>query len=162
MREIVPKQWKKIMQAIKQALTEANARPFQSRYFSKPKHEAQDALMGRTHYVDDSTLRYFHARITDARPIMEGLFFEIMESSSKDMHNTARGFRVVVFDVFGEPVYRPSIDDMKSTSAAAHKAYVKDFAIDPAAHYAQKLQGRAHALAREAEALTKAAEQVTA
>jgi hypothetical protein len=152
----------KIMQAIKHALTEANARPFQSRYFSKPKHEAQDALAGRTHYVDDSTLRYFHARITDARPIMEGLFFEIMESSSKDMHNTARGFRVVVFDVFGEPVYRPSIDDMKSTSAAAYKAYVKNFAIDPAAHYAQKLQGRAHALARESEALTKAAEQVTA
>jgi hypothetical protein len=150
------------MQAIKQALTEANARPFQSRYFSKPKHEAQDALAGRTHYVDDSTLRYFHARITDASPIMDGLFFKIMESSSKDMHNTARGFRVVVFDVFGETVYRPSIDDMKSTSAAAYKAYVKNFAIDPAAHYAQKLQGRAHALAREAEALTKAAEQVTA
>jgi len=68
----------------------------------------------------------------------------------------------VVFDVFGETVYRPSIDDMKKTSAAAYKAYVKNFAIDPAAYYAQKLQDRAHALAREAEALTKAAEQVTA
>ena len=150
------------MQAIKKALIEANARPFQERYFSQPKHEAQEALIGRTHYVDDATLRYFHARITDARPIMEGLFFEIMESSSKDMHNTARGFRVVVFDVFGETVYRPNIEDMKSTSAAAYKAYKADFAIDPAAHYAEKLQSRARILAREVESLTKAAEQVAA
>jgi hypothetical protein len=150
------------MQAIKKALIEANARPFQERYFSQPKHEAQEALLGRTHYVDDATLRYFHARIIDARPIMEGLFFEIMESSSKDMHNTARGFRVVVFDVFGETVYRPGIEDMKSTSAAARKAYKTEFAIDPAAHYAEKLQSRARTLAREAEALTKAAEQVAA
>jgi len=151
------------MQAIKKALIEANARPFQERYFSQPKHEAQEALLGRTHYVDDATLRYFHARIIDARPIMEGLFFEIMESSSKDMHNTARGFRVVVFDVFGQTVYRPGIEDMKSTSsAAARKAYKTEFAIDPAAHYAEKLQSRARTLAREAEALTKAAEQVAA
>ena len=151
-----------MIQTIKQALIEANARPFQSRYFSLPKYEAQDALMGRTHYVDDSTLRYFHARITTALPIMDGLFFEIMESSSKDMHNTARGFRVVVFDVFGETVYRPNIEDMKSTSAAAYKAYKANFAIDPAAHYAEKLQSRARTLAREVESLTKAAEQVTA
>jgi hypothetical protein len=150
------------MQAIKKALIEANARPFQERYFSQPKHEAQEALLGRTHYVTDSTLRYFHARITDARPIMDGLFFEIMESSSKDMHNTARGFRVVVFDVFGEPVYRPNIDGMKSTSAGARKAYKTDFAIDPAAHYVEKLQSRARTLAREVESLTKAAEQVAA
>jgi hypothetical protein len=151
------------MQAIKKALTEANARPFQERYFSQPKHEAQEALLGRTHYVTDSTLRYFHARITSARPIMEGLFFEIMESSSKDMHNTARGFRVVVFDVFGETVYRPGIEDMKSTSAAARKEYELDFAIiDPAAYYTERLQSRARTLAREAEALTKAAEQVAA
>ena len=150
------------MQAIKKALIEANARPFQERYFSQPKHEAQEALLGRTHYVDDATLRYFHARIIDARPIMEGLFFEIMESSSKDMHNTARGFRVVVFDVFGETVYRPGIEGIKSTSAAARKAYKTEFAIDPAAHYAEKLQSRARTLAREAEALTKAAEQVAA
>jgi hypothetical protein len=150
------------MQAIKKALTEAHARPFQERYFSQPNHEAKEALLGRTHYVTDSTLRYFHARITSARPIMEGLFFEIMESSSKDMHNTARGFRVVVFDVFGETVYRPGIEDMKSTSAAARKTYKTEFAIDPAAHYAEKLQSRARTLAREAEALTKAAEQVAA
>ena len=151
-----------MIQTIKQALIEVNARPFQEHYFSQAKHIAQEALLGRTHYVDDSTLRYFHARITDARTIMDGLFFEIMESSSKDMHNTSRGLRVVVFDVFGETVYRPNIDGMKSTSAAARKAYEKDFSIDPAAYYAEKLQSRARTLAREVESLTKAAEQVTA
>jgi hypothetical protein len=150
------------MQTIIDALHKNNIRTFQERYFSQPKHEAQEALRGRTHYVDDSTLRYFHARITAARPIMQGLFFEIMESSSRDMHNTARGFRVVVFDVFGETVYRPSLDDMKSTSTAARKAYDKDFTIDAAAHYADKLKARADRLAREAEELTQAAKLVTA
>ena len=150
------------MNPIIKALREIDARPFQERYFSQPKHEAQEALQSRTHYVDDSTLRYFHARITGARPIMEGLFFEIVESSSKDMQNTARGFRVVVFDVFGSTVYRPSLQDMKSTSAAARKAYEKKFTIDAAAHYAEKLQGRARQLASEAEAMSKAAAEVAA
>jgi hypothetical protein len=150
------------MNPIIKALREIDARPFQERYFSQPKHEAQEALQGRTHYVDDSTLRYFHARITSARPIMDGLFFEIVESSSKDMNNTARGFRVVVFDVFGSTVYRPNLEDMKSTSAAARKAYEKEFTIDAAAHYAEKLQGRARQLASEAEAMSKAAAEVAA
>lgn len=150
------------MNPIIQALREANARPFQERYFSQPKHEAQEALQGRTHYVDDATLRFHHSRITAARPIMDGLFFEIMESSSTDYGNTTRGFRVVVFDVFGSSVYHPSLQDMKKTSISARNAYKKEFTIDPAAHYAEKLQSRARILAREAEALTKAAEQVAA
>jgi hypothetical protein len=150
------------MQAIIKALREANARPYQERYFSQPKHEAQEALQGRTHYADDSTLRYFSARITAARPIMEGLFFEIMESSATNMENTARGFRVVVFDVFGEAVYRPGLQEMHRTSAQARKAYSASFNIDPAAHYAEKLQSRARTLAREAEAMSKAAAEVAA
>ena len=150
------------MKTIIDALHKNNIRTFQERYFSSAKHEAQEALRGRTHYVDDSTLKYFHARITAARPIMEGLFFEIMESSSLDMRNTARGFRVVVFDVFGETVYRPALDDMKATSTAARKAYDKHFSIYAAAHYADKLKAKADRLTREASELTQAAAQVTA
>jgi len=150
------------MKIIIDALHKNNIRTFQERYFSQAKHEAQEALKGLTHYVDDSTLKYFHSRITSASPIMEGLFFAIMESSSRDMHNTARGFRVVVFDVFGETVYRPTLDEMKATSIAARKAYLNDFAIDAAAHYADKLKARANRLTREASELTQAAEQVAA
>ena len=150
------------MKTIIDALHKNNIRTFQERYFSQPKHEAQEALRGRTHYVDDSTLRYFHARIIDASPIMKGLFFEIMESSSLDMNNTARGFRVVVFDLFGEIVYRPSLDGMKATSTAARKVYEKNFTIDAAAHYTEKLKSKADRLTREAAELTQAAAQVTA
>jgi len=148
------------METIKKALHAANVCTFQERYFSQAKHEAQEALSGLTHYVDDSTLKYFHSRITAASPIMEGLFFEIMESSSRDMHNTARGFRVVVFDVFGETVYRPTLDGMKATSAAARKAYKATFTIDAAAHYAEKLKSKADRMTREAEDLYDAAAQV--
>ena len=150
------------METIKKALHTANIRTFQERYFSQAKHEAQEALRGLTHYADDSTLRYFHSRITSARPIMEGLFFEIMESSSRDMRNTARGFRVVVFDVFGETVYRPTLDGMKATRTAARKAYLKDFTIDAVAHYAEKLKAKADRMTREADDLYAAAAQVKA
>lgn len=150
------------METIKKALHAANVRTFQERYFSQAKQEAQEALRGLTHYADDSTMKYFRSRITSARPINEGLFFEITESSSRDMHNTARGFRVVVFDVFGETVYRPKLEDMKATSTAARKAYLKDFTIDAAAHYADKLKARADKLTREASELNQAAAQVTA
>ncbi len=150
------------MQTIIKALREVDARPYQERYFTTAKAEAQEALQGRTHYVDDSTLHYFAARITSARPILDGLFFEIVESSATNIDNTARGFRVVVFDVFGETVYRPNLQDMKRTSEAARRAYANDFNIDPAAHYAEKLQSLARRRASEAEALTKAAQMVAA
>lgn len=150
------------MDNIKKALRDANARLYQDRYFSNAKHHAQEALQGRTHYVDDSTLKFFSARITEARPIMDGLFYEIMESTSKDMNNTARGFRVVVFDVFGETVYRPDLSELRSTSAAARKAYEKEFTIDAAEHYSATLKAKAFRLQKESAAMAEAAEQVTA
>ncbi len=150
------------MHTIKQALIAANIRPFQERYFSSAKDEAQEALSGRTHYADDSTLKFFNARITRARPIMEGLFFEIVESTAKDMDNTARGFRVVVFDVFGETVYRPDLQDLSRTSARAIEDYQAQFKINPATHYAAKLTGKAAQLTAEAAAMAAAAAQVAA
>ena len=150
------------MNTIKHALIAAGVRPFVDRWFSQPKHIAQDCLQGRTHYVDDSTLKYFNARIVSARPIMDGLFFQITESTSKDPQNTARGFRVVVFDVFGEAVYRPDLDALERTSTAAEKAYYRTFNIDPAQHYADKLNGKAAQLTAEAAAMAAAAAQVAA
>jgi len=148
--------------AITQALNAAGVRPFADRWYSQPKHVAQECLQGRSHYVDDSTLKFFNARILSARPIMGGLFFQITESTSKDPQNTARGFRVVVFDVFGETVYRPDLDALERTSTAAEKAYYRTFNIDPAQHYADKLKGKATQLAAEAAAMAAAAAQVAA
>ena len=62
---------------------------------------AQHNLAGRTHYVDDSTLRAFKARVLSSGHSNDGLLFWLVESSSKNFDNTERGFRYVVFDIFG-------------------------------------------------------------
>lgn len=97
-------------------------KPYQERYFSQPKYYAQDQLQGRTHYIDDDTLRYFHARINSAYTTADGLLFCIIESSAADPDNSSRISRGVVFDVFGQTVYRPNIDESFKTGDQARKA----------------------------------------
>ena len=142
------------------------ARLYETRYFSNPMHYAQDQLTGRTHYVDDSTLRYFHARIVGAHDDADGLLFWIVESSAKDPDNNARGFRPVAFDIFGEVVFRPDLADMVKTSDKARALYREWLeTFDIAAHYREALESRARRLESEArqyrEAL-QALEPVTA
>ena len=128
------------------------ARLYESRYFSNPAHYAQDQLTGRTHYVDDSTLRYFHARVIGAHDDADGLLFWIVESSARDYENNARGFRPVVFDVFGEVIFRLDLANMVKTSDKARALY-RDWleSFDIVAHYGEALDVRAQSLENEAQ-----------
>ena len=117
------------------------ARTYESRYFSRAVDYAQDQLMGRTHYVDPQTLRYHYARVISARPLFDGALFCIIESAARDNENTERGFRPVVFDVFGSVVFRPSLDEMTKTSAKAEKM-LRDWleSFDLAAYYREAIE----------------------
>ena len=118
-----------------------------------PKYNAQRNLQGRTHYVDDSTLRYFHSRITSAHDTCSGALFYIIESTALDPDNRSRGFRGVVFDVWGSVIYRPDLQSTYRTSQGASKAMYQWLnGFDVPAYYAEKLQERAKRL--EGEALT--------
>ena len=107
---------------------------------SNPKWNAQRNLSGRTHYVDDDTLRFHKSRIisvtiTGGVDRRGGLLLALIESVAKDMHNTQRGFRFVVFDVFGTIVSREDLDGCVSTSEKARKEmwkFLNEF--DPIAH----------------------------
>lgn len=90
--------------------------------YDNARANAQDNLSGRTNYVDDSTLRFFHARIVASEVFADGLLFGLIESYAADMRNTRRMFRGVLFDVFGDTVYRPSMENGFSTSRQARKA----------------------------------------
>lgn len=89
---------------------------------SNAKWDAQRNLSGRTHYVDDDTLRFHKSRILNTYVVDGGLLFALIESCALDMHNTKRGFRFVVFDVFGTVLERAGLDDTYSTSQAAINA----------------------------------------
>jgi hypothetical protein len=57
---------------------------------SDPKSNAQRNLAGRTHYVDDDTLRFHKSRVISARHVDQGLLFAIVTSDALDMNNTRR------------------------------------------------------------------------
>lgn len=121
-----------------------------------PKYNAQRNLSGRTHYVDDDTLRWHKSRVLSSGIIGNawGLLFSITTSDALDMHNTSRGFRCVVFDVFGTTVYRPDLDSTHNTSKAAQKAR-NEAEIDLVAHYTKAIAEKLAWAEREAATLLK-------
>lgn len=86
---------------------------------SNPKWNAQRNLAGRTHYVDDDTLRFHKSRVLSARHTDEGLLFAIVTSDALDHDNRKRGFRYVIFDLFGHTVDRPDLEYAYTTSQRA-------------------------------------------
>lgn len=140
------------------------AQLYRERWFSRPADCAQDALMGRTHYVDPGTLRYFHARVLSARTIADGLFFRITESSAMDPDNSRRGFRCVVFDIFGDTVYRPEVSACRASREPAERdctRWLEKF--DAVSYYRETIAQRAARMAKDSAALMEAiSEEVTA
>ncbi len=102
-------------------------RTFEDKSYN-PKRNAQINLIGRTHYVDNETLAYFHARVVASGSECSGLIFWIIESHAVDMNNSKREFRFVVFDVGGHVLERAENGSGYRTRSAARKvldAYLK-------------------------------------
>lgn len=121
---------------------------------SYPKVQAQQNLSGRTHYVDSDTLRYHKSRILKCSIVHGGLLLAIVESVAMDIRGTKRGFRPVVFDIFGNTIDRPSLDDCYSTRKAAEKAMWRQVdSIDAQAHTLAAIERHKAAYAREMDDL---------
>ena len=99
-----------------------------------PKYNAQRNLNGRTHCVDDDTLRWHKSRVCSTSHLHGGLLFRVTCSDALDMNGTRRGFRSAVFDVFGTVIDRPKLEDAATTSEKAIRASM-DTEIDLVAHY---------------------------
>jgi len=139
-----------------------DCRAFEQQLY-KPGPNAQANLTGRTYYVHPDTLRLFHSRVTDTRVLRDGAFFLIVERTALDPRNTTRGSRVVVFDLTGQTVYRPSLAETHRTSAQAIKAfYVWWNEFDPVQHYARVLASQAARGQEQADKLRALADQYSA
>ena len=115
-----------------------------------PKRRAQMALQGRTHYVDDDTLRFFHSRILVCEITSDRLLCGIVESVACDSDNTKREFRPVVFDVFGTVLERPGIGNGYRTRAQAEKEmWAALNKIDAYTHTREAAKDRLQSLERE-------------
>jgi len=127
---------------------------FELKTYSSSKANAQANLNGRTHYVDDDTLKYFHSKIAYSNDYENGTIFALVESCAADMDNRNRGFRFVVFDLFGTVIERRKSSDLFSTKDKARKAlntFFEDF--DALEHYKQAMAERAERLANDSKRL---------
>ncbi len=88
--------------------------------YAKPN--AQANLDGRTHYAEEDTLRFHKSRILGSVAVDSGLLFAMVESVALDWDNTRRGFRYVVFDVFGHVISRVDLEHCWHTKAQATEA----------------------------------------
>jgi hypothetical protein len=87
------------------ALHAAGVKRFDS-YYIAAKDDAQRNLVGRTHYVDQQTLKFHKARIISTHLSGDSLLFAIVETCAGDWQNRTRICRSVVFDVFGNVIER--------------------------------------------------------
>lgn len=120
------------------------------------KFNAQRNLQGRTHYVDDDTLRGFQCRIQDTDVTDGGLLFALVESVGSRPNHGGYNKRFVVFDLWGT-VVSDSRDLWFRTSKQAHKAmwdFLNDF--DAIGHTRETARKNAERAIADSKAILKA------
>lgn len=110
------------IQAIITALADIWCYPFRQES-GDPKTNAQRNLGKVTHYFDDDTLRFHKGRVNSTGTLAGGLVFFASCTDALDMHNTKRGHRYVAFDVFGNTIFRPSLEEAQPTADRARKQF---------------------------------------
>lgn len=120
-----------------------------------PLNQAQRNLEGKTHYVDDKTLASFKARIHSVSIMDEGLILGMVESiQAGPNEESGRVYRPVFFDVFGNEVYKPSIEEsQKSLKSAQAEFWKQAEEIDAVQATIDGLKAKQKALQDEANAL---------
>lgn len=140
--------------AIVTALSKIHVQTFEDKS-SDPKRDAQRNLAGKTHYVDDDTLRWHKSRVLSSEVLCGGLLLRIITSDALDMNNTRRGYRAVVFDLFGTTIERPNLDEASATKRTALKRSEAQ-EIDLAAHYRTAMESELRHRQQEARELQEA------
>ena len=137
---------------------------FEKKSSYSAKDDAQRNLSGKTHYVDEGTLKSFYSRISSARYTDEGLLFSIIESVAGDYQNKSRGFRFVTFDLYGTIVNDRVSADVNRLHSSAAKAeremweFLNSF--DALAHYKTTMSEHAAVIKAQAANLVKLANTI--
>lgn len=152
---------------LESALRASYIYPFQCRS-SYPECDAPQNLRGRTHYVDEDTLRGFKSRILDAGmhakgipsyQLSDSLVYWLVESVNSRPDHGGKNKRFVAFDIFGTVIsdrvslhgeadygwFRTSAD-----ARAAGLAFLEKF--DAVKHTRDELKARAKRQIAEAKA----------
>jgi hypothetical protein len=83
------------------------------------KRNAQANLAGRSHFVDDDTLRFFAGRVLSAYDAADGRLFVVVHSQKSGFDDYHRAFGYAIFDLAGTIIATSS--DQFKTGATARK-----------------------------------------
>jgi len=139
-----------------------NERVFKDYHYSSAKIDAIESLEGRTSYYSTFNLRYFNCKILHCQVIHDGLFLMIIESITNP-YDKLKTFRPVVFDIFGDIVYRPDLDNGFNNKNQA----LKDFnqwisSFSALTYYHTKLLNLSEKSRHDSERLERGFHQVSA
>lgn len=101
---------------------------------------ATHALEGRTHYLDDLTVKYFGCRVNRSAVDFNGLYCWIIESIKHP--SDGRMHRFVLFDVFGAVLTERSGGLRKTARQAEKDKELFLGSFDPVAHTEMALRGK--------------------
>lgn len=124
-------------------------------------YNAQRNLSGRTHYVDNDTLKGFQARILSGGATSDGLLFWIVESVQSRPNHGGYTRRAVVFDVFGDIVNdRAGLSEtgewFKDTAKAEKSVSEFLLSFDSVTHTLEKLKENANRDVKQARRILAA------
>ena len=155
-----PKNSRDQIVALKKAMRDQGIHTFGMNSSYKPKWSAQSALRGKCHYVDDDTLSFFNAKVNDAGPIVEGLFYFVRESKDASFDGDGSEHDIVYFDVFGsvvEEMRHKSADAVTCSNAyELSNAPQRLFDLDVVEYYQTRLAEKKKQLENEVENFSKA------
>lgn len=138
------------LETLKTALNAYGVNPYRDDS-SYAVSRAQRALSGRTHYVDDDTMKLFGCRINACHVDYNGLYCWILESVAHP--SMGRVHRFVLFDVFGT-VLTERGEMLRKTRKQAEKDKEAFFGtFDPLAHTENALR---EAIARDQKRISEA------
>ena len=156
----LPKNSRDQIVALKKAMRNQGIYTFGMNSSYKPKWSAQSALRGKCHYVDDDTLSFFNAKVNDAGPICEGLFYFVRESKDASIDGDGREHDIVYFDVFGsvvEEMRQKSVDAVTCSNAyELSMAPQRLFDLDVVEYYQTRLAEKKKQLENEVKNFGKA------
>jgi hypothetical protein len=125
---------------------------FDGCYTGSAKNHAQNSLNGISHYFEESTIRFFKAKIVKTSVLFDGLVFVSIESSALNFDNTKRGYRFAAFDCFGNVIQKADIEQARASISAANsdlKKWLDSF--DVLEYYSLKLHAMKYRLEVDAK-----------
>lgn len=87
-----------------------------------PRYNAQHNLRGRSHFVDDDTLRYFRGRVLSAYDKADGRLFVVVHSQASGFNDATRVYSYAIFDLAGSVIAGQAKHYKSAATARKHCA----------------------------------------